>query len=189
MSTSGKIQWMRNFAVVVQKVPVIFVPSVVRVVVCVSAVRVGVPVRVVWKVDHPLSDSFFSRPSRGVSSGSGRDLAVQGVTEEIFAIPPQMNMGQLKSLTRVSMCVEGILSVALVDTGSCANIISSQRFQEMQQLQCCDRDSFSVEPFERVLYSANNKAIPMSGIVSLNLEVGPPQAQKYSLLAVKLQCV
>ena len=79
----------------------------------------------------PTLRQFFSRPSRGVSSG--RDLAVQGVTEEIFAIPPQMNMGQLKSLTRVSMCVEGILSVALVDTGSCANIISSQRFQEMQQ--------------------------------------------------------
>ena len=118
----------------------------------------------------PTIRQFFSRPSSGVSSGN--DLAVQSVSEEIFAIPPQMNMGLLKSLTRISVCVEGILSVALVDTGSCANIISSQRFQTMQQLQCCDRNSFSVEPFERVLFSANNKAIPMSGIVSLNLEVG-----------------
>ena len=118
----------------------------------------------------PTLRQFFSRPSSGVSGGS--DLAVQGVTEEIFAVPPQMNMGQVKSLTRISVGVEGILSVALVDTGSCANIISSQRFQSMQQLQCCDRDRFSVQPFERVLFSANNKPIPMSGIVSLNLEVG-----------------
>ena len=121
----------------------------------------------------PTIRQFFSRPSQGGSRGSEPDLAVQSVSEEIFAIPPQVNMGQLKSLTRFSLCVEGILSVALLDTGSCANIISSQRFQNMQQLQCCDRDSFSVAPFERVLYSANNKAIPMSGIVTLNVEVGP----------------
>ena len=128
----------------------------------------------------PTIRQFFSRPSSGVSSG--RDLAVQGVTEEIFAVPPQMNMGQVKSLTRISVCVEGILSVALVDTGSCANIISSQRFQSMQQLQCCDRDSFSVQPFERVLFSANNKPIPMSGIVSLNLEVGYLKLRDISFL-------
>ena len=53
---------MRIFVSVVLKVQVTFVFSVVHVVVCASVVRVSVPVRVVWKVDHPRSDSFSVGP-------------------------------------------------------------------------------------------------------------------------------
>ena len=91
---------------------------------------------------------------------------------EITAIHPQNDPFFSHSTIRIKLCMQGIWSVALFDTGCVANIISAQRFLEWKQMVSftCP-DPVVLNTTDR-LYSANWNPIAMRGEVLLSFQIG-----------------
>ena len=102
--------------------------------------------------------------------------------EVLHAIPPVKDSRLAKTVTRIKVALEGMWSVALLDSGSCANIINERSLEELKQQRCFNVEDYPITPFTKTLYSANNKPIPMSGVVRLTVEVGGLQTHKVPFL-------
>ena len=91
---------------------------------------------------------------------------------EIAAVHPQKDPFFSHSTTRIKLCVQGVLSVALFDTGCVANIISARRFMEWRNMVGFTSRNPVVLNTSDQLYSANWNPISMQGEVLLNFEIG-----------------
>ena len=94
---------------------------------------------------------------------------------EIAAVHPQNDPFFSHSTTRIKLCLQGVWSVALFDTGCVANIISARRFMEWRKMVGFTNCDPVVLNTNDKLYSANWNPISMQGEVLLNFEIGDLQ--------------